>query len=466
MLTDVFISTHMQVQAILKLLPPLKPHPSHHTPPPSISVTNLTDCTLHTSDFLSTPLTHSTPHNPHTHSTPHAYSSITNSPISQSPLASISTCSECLGVCVHPSHKRGITKYSNTNHLSSKEGGSKSKLQARSYPLIPSAEQLKTVHFASMNSLTTREGGRSVATSDLKARSQPNPLLNGDERKNNLPQNESDHRNKTQPVTHQLALMSLKDLPKQPPLSLGFSRSPLDSISSVPTPPLYSSISSGYQDSPTPGDQREQDSRELRESGSELSTSLDQEGYPISASANGDILGVSAVSPDFFSASNAAMGERVRSDDDDNMSLPSHFSCSSEECPTSDDNSGDDECQIETENDSVSTKDKSNKEGVNVARKTSQLPFSQVQHSDERESGILISFGPKGRTGIGLQPPPSTQDLHVSSVFSSTQYGPIVSAAQSTTLSYKGSAESDSTISTSCAEVEQEQRLVQSIVLE
>ena len=343
------------------------------------------------------------------------------------------------------------------------------------------------VHFSSMNSL---RGQGSVAVSELKARVQQNPLLNGTNR-NSLPllngtdrrnppllngtaqknelDNESDQHKETLPAPRQLALMSLKDLPKQPPLGLDFSKSPLDSISLLSTPPLYSSNASEYQDSPSSVDQREQDSDEDGSLFEELGSSLGQEGYSISASANGDILGVSAVSPDFFSSSDVDIGERVNRDDEgDNVvsrvSLPSNFSCSSEECPTEDYskyNSGGDEYQ--SENDSVSIEpplDKGKKEGDDVARKTSRVPFSHTQHSEVREPNNLLSFGPRRTTSLGLQPPLSPQGLHGSSVFSSTQYGPIVSAAQSTTLSYKGSAEGNSTVSTSSAEDEQLLRLL------
>ena len=362
------------------------------------------------------------------------------------------------------------------------------------------------VNYSSMNSL---RGQGSVAVSELKARVQQNPLLNGTNRKshllngtdrknhpllngtdrNSLPLlNGTDRRNppllngtaqknelenesdkEILPPPRQLALMSLKDLPRQPSLGLGFSKSPMDSNSLLSTPPLYSSSASEYQDSPSSVDQREQVSGEDGSLFEELGSSLSQEGYSVSASANGDILGVSAVSPDFFSSSDVDIGERVnRDDEDDNVvshvSLPSNFSCSSVECPTRDCSkyhSGGDEYQ--SENDSVSIEpplDKGNREGDDVARKTSQVPFSHTHHSDVRETDNLLSFGPRRTTSLSLPPPPSSQGLHGSSVFSSTQYGPIVSAAQSTTLSYKGSAESNSTVSTSSAEDEQLLRLV------
>ena len=198
----------------------------------------------------------------------------------------------------------------------------------------------------------------------------------------------------TQVMTHQLALTSTVN-----PLAVvrhtaqdSSSPVPMDTPSSSPVP----------MDTPSrPFTSEREDTRLTSAMGPS------EAGYSVTASANGDIFGVSAISPDFYSSSEA----RFPDDNLSRVSLPRQESDLSQE----------------------SLSDLSLTETEIILNVSTPKPHNPIEPLASTLPFTTMSNKPNP---LYLMPSPGTNSpLHSSSVFSSTQYGPIVSAAQSTTLS-------------------------------
>ncbi len=326
----------MQVRALLKLLPRLEYTLSHTSPPLS---TTLTDCTLHTSDFMSTPHSSHTSHPSHTPCS-HGHHHDT--------CASTENCSECKSLC-------GTQLSHNTSTSDLKK--------VRSYPLL-ATHNTKKVKFRSLSDLSIEQEQR---------------LSNG------IPENQSGEKSKSQNNTSFAENEPIETFN----MGLAIVEQPIN---------LEDNLDHLYPPSSRP-----------------MSSLLDSAlghlnvGYSATASVNSDILGVSIVSTDFVSPSARFPNYGVRAiSQESSSSQESLHDVSLATKPPE-------------KNNETTTFKTLNGENPDKLETHSQLP--------SKTSPPLLML-PNQLQSVGFKSP-----LVSSGVFSSTQYGPIVSAAQSTTLS-------------------------------
>ncbi len=172
----------------------------------------------------------------------------------------------------------------------------------------------------------------------------------------------------------------------------------------------------------------------------------------LTASANGEIMGVSALNsevstdcPPLDASSNAnhpIIKGNTRTKP--NKKLNHSFS-PNKKTPTEGDGSPVSLPDLSHQSGSLVRFDGDTTGSVNAAPRPSTGYFHQFPQSSIKSLPLLRHFSKKSHSRVPLFP----DELHGSSVFSSTRYGPIVSAAQSMTLSYTGSEQEDTETSAS-----------------
>lgn len=368
--------------------------------------------------------------------------------------------------------------------------------EALHYPSSLESEPLKTVHFPSIDNLSVTETCGTTTDVDCKEPSRHFSNETGNDEE--LLEDDS-QQNKSQLSNHHLALTSFKAFPKEP---LGFLRGPPTSDPSTLSHPLRTHkvqcLRNPKQDVGLPDHEQP-------------CLSFNQVPSPTSSSSNIEILSVSTTDPDFFNSEGQVTTTKKKECANNVVSLrylSNEFQAGREE------NQNEDENVKELFDPSLGQTKKTKDVITNIPKaqdlaennisnqllyglctspvKTNSLTLVPAQDSSDSRpcspsecavtlGGASDSSNPThsqdssriflrshfGATHMTSDLLLSTHSCTSSSVFSSTQYGPIISAAQSATLSYKGSGESSSTLShdTSSAKHEQVQKRFANIVL-